>query len=313
MRRGGFTLIEMMMAVMILSIMTIVTAITFTTVLNNWTKSTIIAERMQGADYALGQIVAGLRSAYYPMDGEQKDEWGFALYDNGEGEDPGDSDVIEWTKLGNSIIGNKSLLAETSHKVRMWVEEPRSKDEPGGLWVRVWNPDLMTDEQKDELEDDEIGEEFLLVEDIIGFDCQIQKSPEESEQDGRPKWEDEWATSNQVPFRVKLTFRLKPPEDENRNSQTPDPLPLLRVVELPIWEFSQKPFSLDDAGPAKDKKGGTGGGTGGGQSGGGQSGGGRTGPGGVPGAGNVRTPGGGMPGGGMPGGGMPGGGGGPMR
>ena len=125
MRRAGFTLIEMLVAIMILSIMTIVSALVFSSVVNAWEKSVVMVDRMQTADYALGQIVAGLRSAYYPPTGEQKDEWGMALYDNGEGEDPGESDVLEWTKPGSAIIGNKSTLADTVHRVRIWVEEER--------------------------------------------------------------------------------------------------------------------------------------------------------------------------------------------
>ena len=236
--------------------------------------------------------------------GEQKDEWGMALYDNGEGEDPGESDVLEWTKLGSAIIGNKSTLADTVHRVRIWVEEERSKDEPGGLWARVWNNDLDNAEANDRSVDEEPGEEFLLVEDVVGFDCVVQKDPKESDEDGRPKWEEEWATSNQIPFRVKLTFRMKPPE------QGDEPLPLLRVVEIPLWDLSQNPISLDDKEKAAGaRRGGQGGGQGGrpGPAGGGAG----VAPGGRPGMPGTR-PGGGVPGG-MPGvGGGPGMGG-PMR
>ena len=292
MRRAGFTLIEMLAAILILSIMTVVSSVVFTSVVGAWEKSTAVVERMQTADYALGQIVAGLRSAYYPADGNQKDEWGLALYDNGEGENPSESDILEWTKLGNAIIGNKSVLSETSHRVRIWVEEARSKDEPGGLWARVWNPDLFNEEGNDNFDEEDRGEEFLLVEDVVGFDCVVQKTAEESEEDGRPKWEEEWATSNQIPYRVKITFRMKPPEKGD------DPLPILRVVEIPVAPLSQNPFALDSSG------GGGAAGSGGNKPGAG---------GGKPGAGGGK-PGGGLPPGGLPGmpGGMPGGGG-PMR
>ena len=74
MRRAGFTLIELLAAILILSMMTIVAGITFTAVVNGWHRATKLADRMQTADYALNQVVAGLRSAYYPADGNQKDE-----------------------------------------------------------------------------------------------------------------------------------------------------------------------------------------------------------------------------------------------
>ena len=281
MRRAGFTLIELLAAILIMAMMTIVVGVTFTSVINGWHRATKMADRMQTADYALNQVVAGLRSAYYPADGNQKDEWGMALYDNGEGRDPGESDVIEWTKLGGSIIGNKSVLSETSHRVRLWVEEPRSRGEPGGLWARVWNPDLFSEEGNDNFDEDEYGEEFLLVEDVVGFDCVVQKDSKEVESDGKPKWAETWDTSNSIPWRVKVTFRMKPPE------KVDDPLPILRVVEIPVAQLSQNPFSLDDneTNAAKEDAARRGG--------------------------RTQTTGGANGGGSGPGGGMPGGGGGP--
>ena len=239
MRRNGFTLIELLAAILILSIMTIVGGVAFTSVINGWHRATKLADRMQTADYALNQIVAGLRSAYYPADGNQKDEWGFMLIDNGEGEDPGDSDMIEWTKLGASMIGSKSVFSSSTHRVRMWVEEERGKDEPGGLKIRVWNPDLFVEDDETRFDEDDYGEEMLLVEDVVGFDCQVQKDASEVETDNRPKWAEEWESSNSIPYRVKITFRMKPAE------RGEEPLPILRVVEIPAWQLSQKPFALE--------------------------------------------------------------------
>lgn len=257
MKRAGFTMIEMLAAILILSVMTIITGVTFTSVINSWKKATVVAERMQTADYALNQIVAGLRSAYYPTDGNQKEEWGFMLLDNGDGENVSESDMVEWTKLGNAIIGDKSTMGETSHRVRMWVEESREKDEPGGLWVRIWNPDLFVQDDNSRFDEDEFGEEFLLVEDVIGFDCQVQKDAKEVESDGKPKWEETWDSSNSIPYRVKITFRMKPPEKGD------DPLPILRVVEIPVSGLSQNPFSLDGSTKGGGRGAKTGGKTGG--------------------------------------------------
>lgn len=248
MRRSGFTLIELLAAILIMSMMTIVAGITFTSVLNGWHRATALADRMQTADYALNQIVAGLRSAYYPADGNQKDEWGLMLLDEGDGEDPSSSDYLEWTKLGTSMIGNKSAFSETTHRIRMWVEESKSKDEPGGLKIRVWNPDLFVEDDRSRFDEDDYGEEMLLVEDVVGFDCQVQKDATEVESDGMPKWSDEWETSNSIPYRVKITFRMKPAEKGD------DPMPILRVVEIPTWYLSQKPFSLEGSKTEAKKK-----------------------------------------------------------
>lgn len=240
MRRAGFTLIELLAAILILSMMTIVGGVAFTSVIGGWHRATALADRMQTADYALNQVVAGLRSAYYPADGNQKDEWGFMMEDRGDGEDPSGSDWIEWTKIGTAMIGSTSAFSETTHRVRLWVEEARGRDEPGGLKIRVWNPDLFVEDDRSRFDEEDRGEEMLLVEDVVGFDCQVQKDAAEVESDGKPKWADEWATSNAIPYRVKITFRMKPAEKGE------EPLPILRVVEIPLWRLSQKPFALED-------------------------------------------------------------------
>lgn len=308
MNKRGFTMIEMLLAVMILAIVTTVTAISYTSVLNNWKKSTDIVDRMQTADYAVNQIVAGLRSAYYPSTGENNNmAWGLQLVDGGDGEDQSTSDWIEWTKMGTAIIGNKLQASETSHKVRLWVEESRSRGEQGGLFVKTWNAELINENARD-YDEDEIGDEFLLVPDVVGFDCQIQKDPKEVDADGRPEWEDEWDTSNSIPYRVKLTFRMKPAEGMKES------IPIMRVVTIPLWDISQNPISTkgDNDGGRGSKNTGTGGSTGGDK--GGSTG---TGTGSRPGGTGGRPGGtGGRPGGGGgpagPGGGGPAGGGGPL-
>jgi len=307
-RRRGFTLLEMLMAVMILAILTTITAITFTSVLNNWKKSVDVVDRMQTADYAFNQIVSGLRSAYYPTDGNQNEKWGFQLYDNGEGEDEGDSDVICWTKLGTAIVGDKLQAAETSHFVQLWVQKG-DHDEPGGLYVKTWTPDLVNENAR-EYDEDELGDEFLLVQDVVGFDCQVQKTPTETEEDGRPKWEETWDTSNAIPYRVKLTFRMKPAEGAKES------IPVMRVVQIPLWDISQNPLNANETGKEgartvggkKSGSGTTGGNTtGGGTKSGGATGGGTKG-GAIPGGGTR----GGATGGRMGGGGAAGGTGGPI-
>ena len=51
--RRGFTMIELMMAVMILSVMMVITFFTFNTVVRNWQKSMELVDKIQYADYAL--------------------------------------------------------------------------------------------------------------------------------------------------------------------------------------------------------------------------------------------------------------------
>ena len=63
MTRRGFTLIELLMAVIITAIMMTVCFITFNTAIRCWSRSAAVADTVRNAEYALTQVISGLRSA----------------------------------------------------------------------------------------------------------------------------------------------------------------------------------------------------------------------------------------------------------
>ena len=106
--RRGFTMIEMLLATVLVGVLTAFSIMTFRSVSHGWQVSADYLDKMQRTDYALNQVVSGLRSMYYPHDGSQNEKYGFVLVNKGEGEDPRRSDVIEWSKLGSAIVGTKN-------------------------------------------------------------------------------------------------------------------------------------------------------------------------------------------------------------
>ena len=337
--RRGFTLVEILLAVVLLGVITVVTMMTFNAVTHGWQASTDYLDKMQRTDFALNQVVSGLRSLYYPHNGEQSYDYGFYLTNNGEGDDPRSSDIIEWSKRGSAIIGSKSAAADTVHRVQLMVLEEGNHDymdpiEVTGLYARhcpdvTLRPKDNPDDIDFSFKNDEMYQPVLIADGIAGFNCRVLKDKEkvEAEHD-ESLFEDEWETSNAVPYKVELTFYLEDPDGKAYRSTA---APIMRIVRLPLFEQS-----LDGAAPPSDKAkesggnrrrgnggnsaGGRTGGSGNAPGGGNRPGGGGMGPGGGnrpggggmgPGGGN-RPGGGGMgPGGGMrPGGGMgPGGGG----
>jgi len=303
--RRGFTMIEMLLAIMILAIMTIVSTMVFHTVVRNWTLATDMADNMQRVDYVTAQVVYALRSAYFPTSGETTNADGFSLFDGNENNDPEESDTISWTKLGPAIVGRNSRFARSPHRVTLFVRSERDADEehPAGLIAQVIGEDKFRPDDFDE-EDENNWDWFLLGSQVQGFNCRVLDK-DEPFSSGMANWQDTWDTSNCIPRRVQLTFWMKPIDEDK------DPYPVVRVLDIPLWDISQNPLKTDST--AKDDgRGGkkTSGGKGGSSGGKSDAGGGKTpGPGGggsMPGPGGGRMPG---PGGGGPG---PGGGGGPM-
>ena len=254
--RRAFTLVEILLAVVLLGVLTAITMATFNSVTRSWQISTDYLDKMQRTDFALNQVVSGLRSLYYPHGGEQSYDYGFYLTDNGDGEDPDRSDVIEWSKRGSAIVGSKSAAADTVHRVQLMILEEGNHDymdpiEVTGLYARHC-PDvtLRPKDNRDDIDfsfaNDEMYQPVLIADGIVGFNCRVLPSNEklEAEHD-ESLFEDKWETSNAVPYKVELTFYLADPEGRAYRSNT---APIMRIVRMPLYEQSK-----DGAAPPSEK------------------------------------------------------------
>jgi len=191
--KRAFTMIEMLFAVFLVGVLTTFSVITFNAVSRGWQVSTDYMDKMQRTDFALNQVISGLRSMYYPHDGQQDDRYGFVLINNGDGEDPDSSDIIEWSKTGSAIVGTKSAVADTAHRVQVMILEEGNADykdaegraypiEVTGLYARQC-PDvaLRPEDGEDKKEVDytfqnaEMYQPILISDGIVGFNCRVLK------------------------------------------------------------------------------------------------------------------------------------------
>lgn len=259
-------MVELILATMLVGVLTALTALTFQSVTRGWQVSTDYLDKMQRTDYALNQVVSGLRSMYYPHDGQQNEKYGFSLIDNGDGDNPRTSDVIEWSKTGPAIVGTKNAIADTVHRIQVMVLEEGDNDyaEPiqkTGLYARLCGDVALI--PKDDNDDTdytfanvEMYQPVLIADGVVGFNCRVIKKQDDAEgsvrnsgENDKDKFEDEFAESNSVPYKVELTFQIEK-ADENFTSQT-ERAPMVRIIRIPIHEQS-----LDGSAPPTDKEGG---------------------------------------------------------
>lgn len=245
-RSAAFTLVELLLAVLIVGVITSFSVLTFNAISGAWQSTTDYMDKMQRTDYALNQLVSGLRSMYYPHDGKgQTYDHGFVLTDNGDGQDARRSDVIEWSKKGSAIIGNRSAAADTVHRVQVMVLEEGDHEwdeeiEVTGLYARCC-PDKTLRPTDDDIDytfaNEEMYQPVLIADGIVGFNCRVMKDSDQIDADaGHAKFEDEWDASNAVPYKVELTFYVKDPEEKSYRSDT---APVMRIVKIPIYEQAQ--------------------------------------------------------------------------
>lgn len=243
--RRGFTLLEIVCAVALLGMVTLISLATCSAVSRGWEVSTEYMDKIERMDYAMGQIVSGLRSMYYSHDGGQHYEYGFVLADNGDGADPRSSDEIEWSKTGSAIIGNKSAIGDTVHRVRVMVLEEGSSAfgrpvEKTGLYARLC-PDSMLRPKDSETDysfaNEKMYEPVLIADGVVGMNCRVLKSAEESRaENDRRKFDDKWDSSNSVPYKVELSFMIA---SEDGRTARRSAAPSVRIVRIPVFEQSQ--------------------------------------------------------------------------
>ena len=254
--RSAFTMVELLLATFLVGVVTALAALTFNSVTRGWQVSADYMDKMQRTDYALGQVISGLRSMYYPHDGKVDGRYGFELANNGDGDSPRTSDVITWSKIGPAIVGTKNAIADTVHRVQVMVLEEGNSDykdeiQKTGLYARLCGDAALIPTDSDGTADDtdysfanaELYQPILIADGVVGFNCRVLKTAEdvagsganESANDKR-MFEDEFAESNSVPYKVELTFQMERP-DEAFRSQT-ERAPMIRIVRIPIHEQS---------------------------------------------------------------------------
>lgn len=224
-RQGGFTLVEILLALTLLGMLTIMLFSSFYSVIRAWEAGRAAIDSEGHADYLMEQLAAALRSAYTPGVGEK---YGLVFTDDGEEADA--RDTIEWTKTGPALVGEDAEFAQVPHRVRATVTE-KDGEHPGGFTVRAWRQDL----QLDEFNPEEDTAELCLSPKVVGFNCRMLDPDQEKTVDDEINWVDEWTKTNTLPTAIEITLWMEPAEKGE------DPIEAKRIVEIPMGPLSQNP------------------------------------------------------------------------
>ena len=243
--RSAFTLVEIVVSISILAVMMLISFFSFDAIVRSWRAGQEMSNTMGQADYVIDQVVAGLRSAYYPALGKQDYKYGFSLISDGD--DATARDSISWVKMGPALVGEECGFSESPHRVSLSVfEGDRDGAVEKGLALRAWRIDL----QLEDFKPDEEVTDFILAPRVIGMNCRVLDKTK-PKVDALPNWQDEWKYSNSIPKAVELTLYMEPLKENE------EPLEIKRIIEMPMSELSFTPVSNDtgkQTGDPKDPK-----------------------------------------------------------
>jgi prepilin-type N-terminal cleavage/methylation domain-containing protein len=220
-KNSGFTLIEILLALMIMAGVCAATYMTFSVVSTAWKKGMAMSDDLHHGDFAIEQLVMALRSAYYPQTGGGNGMYGFQMKNNGGGENS--SDVISWVKLGGALVGTDCPFCESPHRVQFWVGENKDGENCGA--VRAW----QLQGQAEDFDPEKVSPQFISRE-ITGFKCRVSYRKVNDEVEWLDEWED--ALTNKLPTMVEVTLYMRPLSDGEKAVE------VKRVVTIPVAPLS---------------------------------------------------------------------------
>ncbi len=205
--RRGFTLLEVLVALVILVTAFTVIWGTFTTTMTAWQRGDTMLEGIHHGDYIMEQLAESLRSAAY-FD-TRKDKYGFRLEDKSAGRYAGD--IASWVSASPALIPTNSPYARGLRRIQVSIED--NPDGDAAFAVRAFAH--LVDEEE------ELPDPWFLSSKVKGFDCRVFVPEEEA-------WGDEWEDTNAVPSIVHITLYMDPVEEYG------PPVTISRVVPIPV-------------------------------------------------------------------------------
>lgn len=206
--RNGFTLLEVMIAVVILAIAMTVAGQLFFAVTKAWTRARVVMDRTHHGDFVLGQLTAALRSMAFS---DNKPEvYGFRMEKNplGEGEH-----TISWVTDSGAFMPPGDPASRSRHRIEVGAGE--DEDGAEGLLITVW-PYLANEEEVEK-------KSWLVSEQIKGLKCLAYDTKQ-----GEEGWRDDWEYSNAVPGLIEITLYAYPLNKED------DPVEFRQLIEIPL-------------------------------------------------------------------------------
>jgi len=206
MKRRGFTLLEVMIAVVILTIALTIAWQTFSAVTRAWTGSRKAMDNTHHGDFVMTQLASALRSMTFFDSVPEK--YGFRMDDvSGEYGDHS----ISWVTPSSAFVPRGEFAEYGLHRIEVGAGEDEEGNE--GLLVTVWAH--LADEEDVE------KKSWVVSETIKGLTCHVFNTEEED-------WDTEWEDTNSIPGLIHITLYADPLEKYD------EPVEYTQLIEIPL-------------------------------------------------------------------------------
>lgn len=226
----GFTLLELMAAMVILTIAMSVAFEAFTGTIRGWKRGTEVIEGIKHGEFAMNQLSAALNSTIYFYN--PRKSYAFEMEKGTVSGLP--ADTISFVTASSAFMPEGSPLQYGPHRIELFIDD----DEEG-------NPALFSlafpaIANREDAEDEYDAEPHLISRAVQGLEVLLYDETLED-------WSDnEWEKGNAIPEKVKLTIFVASEEEDE------EPIEFSRVLEIPVAQSVKDKLS----GPTQKSQGG---------------------------------------------------------
>lgn len=213
--RRGFSLLEVLFAMTILSVMGIMVFGTLRTLVDATTRAEEALDELHLSETVLDQLSESLRSAAY-FDSDPR-RYTF-LYEKGTGNPP--NDTFSWVTRSTAFLPSTYPTRGSLNRLEISIE---TIDGETGLAVRAFSS--LLDREGPEAED---VAPWLLTQRVKGLELKVYDL-------NRNEWVDDWERDNQLPVTLSLTLYVQP--DESRTGRLRK---YTRRIDIPVGPLSRE-------------------------------------------------------------------------
>ncbi len=212
-RRKGFTLLELMVAIVIMVIAMAIAFQAFGGIVRAWKRGTEVANGLKHGDYTIHQLVVALDSTIYFSNSQKT--YAFTVEKDSMGGYP--ADHLSFVTASSAFIPANSFYIRGPHRINLFI----NTDDRGDPALFILPMPAIANPE--DFEEDFDADPILVSRRVCGLEILFWDAENED-------WTDEWEQENAVPERIQVTVYVAA-DDENE-----DPMPFTRVIDIPVYD-----------------------------------------------------------------------------
>lgn len=211
--RCGFTLLEIMVAIVVFAIVMTVAFQVFSATVRGWKRGTEVADGIKHGDFAMNQLASALNSTIYFYNSRKV--YAFQMEKDSNLGLP--SDTISFVTSSGAFMPPDSPYAKGPHRLKLFIDS----DDDGDPALFALPMPAVADPE--EFEEEYTVDPLLVSHAITGLE--ILFWDEETE-----IWTEEWEEENSIPKRIQIVLYVTSP-DKNE-----EPILFSRMLEIPVHD-----------------------------------------------------------------------------